>query len=210
MASRHRSKRVLSVAVSTAILLGVIGVYFGVMTRGRADKESAEEELARKSRVSAELEEALQVDESGLSRATVTLQTTRGRIRFRFYTEDAPKTVHRIAQLIRSGFYNGLTFHRVEPGFVIQGGDPTGTGEGGSGVTIPAEFNRRPHVPGAVAMARRAQIDSADSQFYITLGNHPRLNGIYTVFAQVTEGLEVANQIQPGDRMTAVSIDHGP
>ncbi len=210
MASRHRSKRVLSVAISTAFLLAVIAGYFAVMNRGKPEEEDAAEALARKSRVSAELEEALRVDETGLSRATVTLQTTRGRIRFRFYTDDAPKTVHRVAQLIRSGFYNGLTFHRVEPGFVIQGGDPTGSGEGGSGVTIPAEFNRRRHVPGAVAMARKAEIDSADSQFYISLGNHPRLDGTYTVFGQVIEGLEVANQIQPGDRMTAVSIDHGP
>ncbi|NDG84731.1 MAG: peptidylprolyl isomerase [Proteobacteria bacterium] len=164
-------------------------------------------EAERKSRLSAELEAALAIDGQGLSRAVVTLQTTRGRIRFRFYAGDAPKTTRRIAQLIRSGFYNGLIFHRVEPGFLIQGGDPTGTGDGGSGVTIPAEFNERKHLPGTVAMARSIEPDSADSQFYISLGTHPRLDGTDTVFGQVVDGLEVVNQIRAGDRMTAVSLE---
>lgn len=207
MPSHHRSKRIVSVILSSAALLALIGIYFKIKlnTGSGAAEQAAEAE--RRSRLSAELEAGLAVDENGLSRAVATLQTTRGRIRFRFYPGDAPKTTRRIAQLIRSGFYNGLLFHRVEPGFVIQGGDPTGTGEGGSGVTIPAEFNERKHVAGTVAMARTSDPDSADSQFYISLGTHSRLDGRYTVFGQVTEGLEVLNQIRAGDRMNTVSLE---
>jgi len=158
--------------------------------------------------LSPEIENSLQVDERGLSRATVALQTTRGKIRFKFYTQDAPKTVRRIAKLIQSGFYNGLTFHRAEPGFVIQGGDPTGSGSGGSGVLLPAEFNHRKHQAGAVAMARKwDDPQSADSQFYITLANQFDLDGKDTVFGQVVEGLEVSTQIQVGDRMTSVTVE---
>jgi cyclophilin family peptidyl-prolyl cis-trans isomerase len=207
MASRQRSKRVISVVISTVVLSLGIALYFKAQFRG--DRNAADEaaELARKSRLSEELEAALKIDETGLSRAVVTLQTTRGKIRFKFYSEDAPKTVHRIAQLILSGFYNGLIFHRVEPGFVIQGGDPTGTGEGGSGTTIPPEFNPRKHILGTVALARTLDLNSGDSQFYITLGPQPKLDGIYTVFGQIVEGIEVANQIQAGDRMTTVSLE---
>jgi hypothetical protein len=98
----------------------------------------------------------LEVDANGLSKATVFLQMEHGVIQFKFYPKDAPKTVARIIELIQKGFYNGLTFHRVEPGFVIQGGDPQGNGTGGSGQNLKAEFNSRRHIEGAVAMARAA------------------------------------------------------
>jgi cyclophilin family peptidyl-prolyl cis-trans isomerase len=207
MPSTHRSKRIVSVILSSAALLALIGGYFKIMLKEGPDAAKRAAEVDRQSRLSAELEAGLVVDKGGLSRAVATLQTTRGRIRFRFYAEDAPKTTRRVAQLIRSGFYSGLVFHRVDPGFVVQGGDPTGTGEGGSGETIPAEFNQRKHVPGTLAMARTEDPDSADSQFYISLGTHPRLDGRYTVFGQITEGLEVLHQIRAGDRMTSITID---
>jgi cyclophilin family peptidyl-prolyl cis-trans isomerase len=149
----------------------------------------------------------LVTDESGLSRALVTLTTTRGKIKFRFYSNEAPKTVARIVKLIQQGFYNGLTFHRVVPGFVIQGGDPTGTGMGGTGEKLKAEFNQHKHVPGAVAMARTQDPDSADCQFYISLGTHPHLDNQYTVFGMVVEGLDIANTIQAGDRMVQVQVE---
>lgn len=149
----------------------------------------------------------LAVDSDGLSKSTVVMNTTRGKIKFKFYSEDAPNTVRRMAELIQKGFYNGLTFHRVVPGFVIQGGDPDGNGTGGSGVKQKAEFNSRKHVPGTVAMARAQDPDSADSQFYISLGTHPHLDNQYTVFGFVTEGMDVAEQIQVGDRMTHVGIE---
>ncbi len=146
-------------------------------------------------------------DDKGLSKAVVLIETTRGKIRYKFYTKDAPKTVERIAELIQQKFYDGLTFHRVVKGFVVQGGDPSGTGSGGTGKKLVGEFNSRKHVAGAVAMARAQDKNSADCQFYITLGTHTHLDNEYTIFGQVIEGMDVAQQIQQGDRMVKVSIE---
>lgn len=147
------------------------------------------------------------LDVNGLSKTTAVLNTTQGVIKFKFYPADAPKTVHRFAELMEKGFYNGLSFHRVIPGFVIQAGDPTGTGQGGSGQKLDAEFNSRKHVEGAIAMARNPQDpNSADSQFYITLGTHPHLDHNFTVFGQVIEGMDVAKKIKIGDKITSVSF----
>ncbi|NBU22086.1 peptidylprolyl isomerase [bacterium] len=134
------------------------------------------------------------------------MKTNQGTIKFKFYTQDAPKTVARIVELIQQGFYNGLTFHRVVPGFVIQGGDPSGNGTGGSGQRLQAEFNNRQHIEGTVAMARAEDPNSADSQFYISLGTHPHLDHNYTVFAQVIEGMDVAKQIKVGDKILSILI----
>ncbi len=152
----------------------------------------------------------LTVNERGLSNATVAMTTVKGTIKFKFYPKDAPTTVARIIQLINQdpkGFYNGLVFHRVVPGFVIQGGDPLGTGVGGSGQKLRAEFNRRPHIEGTVAMARAGDPDSADSQFYISLGTHPHLDNNYTVFGQVIEGMDVAKAIAVGDAIVNMRIE---
>lgn len=149
----------------------------------------------------------LTVDANGLSKATVVMQTTKGVVKFKFYPKDAPNTVNRMIELINQGFYNGLSFHRVVPGFVVQGGDPQGTGMGGSGKHLKAEFNKRRHVEGALGMARAADPDSADSQFYFTLGTHPHLDRAYTVFAQVIEGMDVVKKIQVGDKMTSVVVE---
>ncbi|HTL12470.1 MAG TPA: peptidylprolyl isomerase [Bdellovibrionota bacterium] len=149
----------------------------------------------------------LSVDGDGLSKAVVDIRTPKGTIRFKLYPNDAPKTVARILELVGQGFYNGLVFHRVVPGFVIQGGDPQGNGTGGSGQHLKAEFNKRQHRTGAVAMARAADPDSADSQFYITLAPQPNLDGGYTVFGQVIEGMDVVERIRPGDPMSAVFVE---
>ena len=149
----------------------------------------------------------LNTNDQGLSQATVTLETTKGNIQYKFYSKDAPITTARMVELIQSGFYNGLTFHRVVPGFVIQGGDPQGTGMGGSGQKIKAEFNSRKHVIGTVAMARAGHdVNSQDSQFYICLGSFPHLDGQYTVIGQVISGIDVVQKIAVGDKMTKVSI----
>lgn len=148
----------------------------------------------------------LTVDAEGLSKTTVVITTSKGVIKYKFYPNEAPNTVKRIAELIQKGFYNGLGFHRVVPGFVIQGGDPKGDGTGGSGQNLKAEFNSRKHVPGAVAMARAQDPDSADSQFYISLGTHPHLDNSYTVFGKVVEGMDVVEKIAVGDRMTSVTL----
>jgi len=129
-----------------------------------------------------------------------------GEIVIEFFPADAPKTVENFVTLAKKGFYDGLTFHRVEPGFVVQGGDPSGNGTGGPGYKIKAEFNKQPHVRGVVAMARSSDPDSAGSQFYITLAPANFLDGKYTVFGKVISGMDVVDQIKKGDKMKSVKI----
>ncbi|MFH1258321.1 MAG: peptidylprolyl isomerase [Elusimicrobiota bacterium] len=136
----------------------------------------------------------------------VVIETGKGVIKFKFFEKDAPNTVANFIKLAGSGFYNRLTFHRVVPGFVIHGGDPAGNGTGGPGYTIKAEFNSRPHLEGTVAMARSTDPDSAGSQFYICLGPQSFLDGQYTVFGQVTDGMEVVKKIALGDVMSKVYL----
>lgn len=149
----------------------------------------------------------LSVDANGLSKTAVVMKTSQGVIKFRFYPGDAPETVKRIIELVQTKFYNGLTFHRVIDKFVAQTGDPLGNGTGGSGKRLRAEFNKRQHVEGTVAMARAADPDSADSQFYICLGRLPHLDGKYTVFGQVTEGMDVVAKIRVGDKIEAMALE---
>jgi peptidyl-prolyl cis-trans isomerase B (cyclophilin B) len=137
--------------------------------------------------------------------AVITLENG-NEIRIDFYPEDAPKTVENFVTLAKKGFYNNLTFHRVVPDFVVQGGDPKGNGTGGPGYTIKAEFSKRKHVRGTLAMARSQHPDSAGSQFYITYGPTPHLDGNYTVFGQVVSGMEHVDRIKQGDRMKSVTI----
>ncbi len=133
--------------------------------------------------------------------------TSKGVIKFKFFMKDAPNTCSNFIKLAENGFYNGLKFHRVEPGFVIQGGDPAGNGTGGPGYTIKAEFNKNKHLDGTVAMARSQDPDSAGSQFYICLAPQPFLDSQYTVFGQVIEGLKVVHKIEVGDTMKRVYIE---
>ena len=139
------------------------------------------------------------------STAVITLEKG-GEIRLEFYPEDAPKTVENFVTLAKKGFYNGLNFHRVVPDFVVQGGCPKGTGTGGPGYTIKAEFNKQKHVRGTLAMARSQSPDSAGSQFYICYGATPHLDGQYTVFGKVVSGMEHVDRIKQGDKMTSVTI----
>ena len=127
-------------------------------------------------------------------------------IRMEFYPADAPKTVDNFVTLAKKGFYNNLTFHRVVPDFVVQGGCPKGNGTGGPGYTVPAEFNTQKHLRGSVAMARSQHPDSAGRQFYICYGATPHLDGNYTVFGKVTSGMEHVDRIKQGDRMKSVAI----
>jgi cyclophilin family peptidyl-prolyl cis-trans isomerase len=135
------------------------------------------------------------------------IKTKRGDIVFTFYANDAPNTVASFVKLAREGFYDGLTFHRVEPGFVIQGGCPLGTGTGDAGYKLKAEFNARPHVKGTVAMARAQSPNSAGSQFYICLGVASFLDRQYTVFGQVTSGQDAVDSVRVGDVMEKVTIE---
>ncbi len=150
----------------------------------------------------------LTVQADGMSKAVATLTMEKGEVaKFRFYTNDAPNTAKRIAQLISEGFYNGIVVHRVEPGFVVQAGDPTGTGGSGSGVKQKAEFNAKKHEPGIWSMARLPNdVDSADSQFFVMLGTAPSLDNQYTVFGKVVEGFENIQKIQRGDKIKTFTI----
>jgi peptidyl-prolyl cis-trans isomerase B (cyclophilin B) len=137
------------------------------------------------------------------------IETKLGSMEIRFFPDKAPKHVENFIKLAKSGFYDKTIFHRVIPGFMIQGGDPNTKDEkdkskygmGDPGYKIKAEFNDRPHVRGAVSMARSQDPDSAGSQFFIVVKDNPSLNGKYTVFGEVVKGMEVADKIvsQPRD-----------
>lgn len=130
---------------------------------------------------------------------TLYLDLKDGRVVIEMRPDLAPKHVARIKELVRKGFYDGLSFHRVIPGFMAQGGDPTGTGTSGSGQNIPAEFSSEPFVRGTVGMARAQSPNSADSQFYICFADAQFLNGQYTVWGKVTSGMEFVDKIAPGE-----------
>jgi peptidyl-prolyl cis-trans isomerase B (cyclophilin B) len=140
------------------------------------------------------------------------LDTDRGVIVIELYPAVAPKTVANFEKLSKDGFYNGLTFHRVEPGFVVQGGDPKGNGTGGPGYDLPAEISpTEKHLRGSVAMARlgdnvNPERRSSGSQFYICLAPAPFLDGQYTIFGGVVEGMGVVDKIRVGDHIKKVTI----
>jgi cyclophilin family peptidyl-prolyl cis-trans isomerase len=132
----------------------------------------------------------------------VELHTTAGQINLRFFPDIAPNHVRNFVDLAAKGFYNGVKFHRVIPGFVIQGGDPNTVsgspntwGTGGSGQNVKAEFNSRPHKRGILSMARSGHPDSASSQFFICVADVPSLDNQYTVFGEVTQGMDVVDKI---------------
>lgn len=129
-------------------------------------------------------------------------------ISFELYKEYAPNTVDNFVKLTRSGFYDGLMFHRIIPGFVSQGGDPLGNGMGELDYLIKNENEGNPlkHVPGAIAMAHRGK-DTASCQFYICHEAQPHLDGDYTVFGMVTDNLEAVRNMRPGDVMESVVIE---
>lgn len=127
------------------------------------------------------------------------LELNNGTVTIELRPDLAPKHVARIKQLIAEGFYNGLPFHRVIPGFMAQTGCPQGTGFGGSGTKLPAEFTDAPFTRGTIGMARAMDPNSGDSQFFITFGDTPHLDGEYTVWGQVTEGMELIDGIAVGE-----------
>src|SRR5712691_9267680 len=130
---------------------------------------------------------------------TLVIETTKGRVTVQMRPDLARKHVARIKELARKGFYNGVVFHRVIDGFMAQTGDPTGTGRGGSGHELKAEFSSEKHVRGVTSMARAASPDSADSQFFIMFAPATALDGQYTVWGKVESGMEFIDQIKKGD-----------
>lgn len=143
-----------------------------------------------------------------MSEQRAIIHTTLGDITLKFFPEVAPNHVNNFIELAKKGFYNGTTFHRVIPGFVIQGGDPNSKdpdrskhGMGGPGYQLKAEFNKKPHRRGTLSMARSGHPDSAGSQFFICVADVPSLDGQYTVFGEAVKGMEVVDKIvsQPRD-----------
>jgi peptidyl-prolyl cis-trans isomerase B (cyclophilin B) len=136
------------------------------------------------------------------------IETEKGTMVVELFTKEAPGTVENFAKLIGDGFYNGLTFHRVIPDFVIQGGCPNGTGTGGPGYTIKCEVDNNPnkHLRGSLSMAHRGK-DTGGSQFFICHSPQPHLDGLHTVFGRVIEGIDVVDQIRPGDKMLELKIE---
>ena len=130
---------------------------------------------------------------------TLYLELKDGRVVIEMLPKYAPNHVARIKELTRQGFYDGIVFHRVIDGFMAQTGDPTGTGMGGSGQKLKAEFNSLPHARGTLSMARSNHPDSADSQFFIVFKAAPFLNGQYTVWGRVVAGMEFVDNIKKGD-----------
>jgi cyclophilin family peptidyl-prolyl cis-trans isomerase len=128
--------------------------------------------------------------------SAATLKTNKGSVTFELFDEDAPKTVANFKKLAGEGFYDGVVFHRVIKDFMIQGGDPTGTGSGGPGYTFEDEFNDRKVVRGALAMANAGPNTNGSQFFIVTVGEAPWLDGKHTVFGQVTEGMDVVDAIE--------------
>ncbi len=130
-----------------------------------------------------------------------------GRVVIEMRPDLAPKHVAQIKRLTRKGFYDGLVFHRVIEGFMVQGGDPDGNGTGGSGTNIPAEFSDEQHLRGVMSMARSRNPDSADSQFFIMLAHSPHLDGAYTIWGKVINGMKYVDNIKKGDSRRNGSVD---
>ncbi len=136
----------------------------------------------------------------------IIMQLKDGPVTIQLRPDLAPNHVARISQLVGEGFYDGIVFHRVIDGFMAQTGDPTGTGMGGSGQKLAAEFSKAPHKRGTVSMARAADPDSADSQFFICFDDASYLDGQYTVWGEVTSGMEHVDKIKRGEPV--VDPDH--
>lgn len=151
---------------------------------------------------------AMQIDPQKTYR--VTIETNRGDMELELYAEHAPKTVNNFVFLAQKGFYDGIVFHRVISDFMVQGGDPTGTGRGGPGYQFEDEVAGNPlkHETAVISMANSGP-NTNGSQFFITHSPQPHLDGMHTVFGKVVEGQEIVNAIQQGDRMVQVMVSEG-
>ncbi len=204
--------------VTIAAIIGVLAVFWALnMYSHIGDKNLPDLTEAFKKDFTAEAN----AQTEGEKDMVAVVKTNMGTFSFKFYPEEAPQTVASFKKLANKGFYDGLIFHRVIAGFMAQGGDPTGTGTGGPGYSIKAEFNKHKHVAGTISMARSADPDSAGSQFFVCLAPASHLDGQYTVFGQVIDGMDVVDAIGKvktgsGDRpledviMEKVTIEEAP
>jgi cyclophilin family peptidyl-prolyl cis-trans isomerase len=199
---------IFCILVTASLLLAACGEDEGVETP--ADSTPAASQQATQTPLATQVSRppmTIDVDKTYFA----TIETEKGDIRIQLFPDIAPETVNSFVFLARQGYFDGLTFHRVIPGFVAQGGDPTATGGGGPGYTLPDEFSDRPFEEGSVGMAKTQQPNSAGSQFFICLkltGDSPgcaRLTGSYTLFGEVVAGMDVAESLTPRDPATATS-----
>ncbi|MFC1984921.1 peptidylprolyl isomerase [Chloroflexota bacterium] len=137
---------------------------------------------------------------------TATIKTEKGNLVLELFASDVPVTVNNFVFLAREGFYDGTTFHRVIPGFMAQGGDPTGTGSGGPGYSFADEFTKHTHVTGALSMAN-AGSNTNGSQFFIAYASQPHLDGKHSVFGQLVDGMDVLKKIENGDTIVRITIE---
>lgn len=214
---KMNARRILPIALTTVLVAMVL------LLQGCATRASDSTDASGNQQAQTPAEEApTQVEETPLFTPTYTpngneiavITTDKGVIRIDLHPEHAPNHVASFVELAQKGFYDGTKFHRVEPGFVIQGGDPLSrtddprVGTGGPGYRVAAEFNELQHLDGTLSMARSQDVDSAGSQFFICLGPQSFLDGQYTVFGQVIEGMEVVRAITKGDVMRSVVIEN--
>lgn len=195
----------IGLALAAAYIIGVSG------TACSAPQNASQLKPKEEKKMSKSFTEPKQSAVDPAKQYEAVIETEKGSIRVKLFAKEAPLSVTNFIQLAKGGFYEGLTFHRVEPGFVIQGGDPDGNGTGGPGYTVPAEIGQ-PHLKGALAWARTGdQVNperrSSGSQFYITLEATPFLDGGYTVFGQTTAGMDVVAQIRKGDKIKKIVIE---
>jgi peptidylprolyl isomerase len=178
----------------------------------KAAAKTTEKTAAPKKAVTAKVDKPA-VEKKAKGAEHLILDTTKGKVVIKLRPDLAPNHAARIAELAKSKFYDGIVFHRVIDGFMAQTGDPTGTGMGGSGQKLKAEFNAEPHIRGTCSMARSQSPDSGDSQFFICFDNARFLDRQYTVWGQVVEGMDNVDKIKRGepvrdpDRIVTASIE---
>ncbi|HLC39125.1 MAG TPA: peptidylprolyl isomerase [Patescibacteria group bacterium] len=196
------------------ILIAIIAVfaYFGLKgsgaksnTNNNTDTNTADNNIKKETGMKLEFPGILAEDKINNKKAV--LETGKGKIEFELYADSAPKTVSNFVYLAEKGFYDGLTFHRVVPGFVIQGGDPEGTGSGGPGYQFEDEKVQGDYKAGTVAMANSGP-DTNGSQFFICLDDQPTLPKQYNLFGQVTVGMDVVKNIAVGDKINSIKIEN--
>jgi peptidyl-prolyl cis-trans isomerase B (cyclophilin B) len=194
-----QTNKILIILAAVVVLVGAIVTLFmtGVIKMPSQDSNSAQAPKSYNSPI------PMIIDVN--KKYTATIKTAKGDLVLELYPKDAPVTVNNFVSLAKKGFYNGVTFHRVIPGFMAQGGDPTGTGAGGPGYKFQDEFSQRTNVTGALSMANSGP-NTNGSQFFICYAPQPHLNGKHTVFGQLTQGMDVLTKLVNGDKMIEVTI----
>ena len=190
------------IIVASLIILGLFGV-FVINNNATTPKPTTENSTLNLSSVSPSPLPGI-INSMDNKTTSAIIKTSKGDIEIVFYTEDAPNTVSNFVQKAKSGFYNNLTFHRVED-WVVQGGDPLGNGTGGG--NMPTELNNKPFTAGSLGVARGGDINvSNDAQFFITKTDASWLNGQYANFGIVTKGMDVVNKIEIGDKILGIIL----